>query len=194
VASADVTVSSGADQTVTIPMAAVLQPGQDYRIGFFIEAGGSGGSADLVSAEGYPYWEDQGLFRMNGGYSIGADAFPANVNAYVPLTELEVAREWTEGDANLDGCVDGLDYNNWSLHYLGSGGWRGGDFNFDGIADGMDYNLWSLHYGHGWRESAAIPEPGCAALLLLGVVALGRPRRRAPREGPGAPRRAGPPC
>jgi len=72
-----------------------------------------------------------------------------------------------DGDANLDGVVDGLDYNAWSLHYNQPGGWTGGDFNGSGFVDGLDYNLWSLNYGCP-RAGEPVPEPASAALLILG--------------------------
>ena len=44
------------------------------------------------------------------------------------------------GDANLDGCVDGLDYVTWSSNY-GQGGmaWKDADYNGDTVVDGLDY-------------------------------------------------------
>jgi hypothetical protein len=80
------------------------------------------------------------------------------------------------GDANLDGCVDGLDYNVWSLHYQSSTDWCEGDFNDDRTADGLDYNVWSLSYLSGC-EAAAAPEPASAALLILGLWVVGRRRQ-----------------
>jgi hypothetical protein len=89
------------------------------------------------------------------------------------------------GDANRDAVVDGLDYNDWSLHYLLPGGWEEGDYNGDGVADGLDYNLWSLNYGYGAAPGegrGAIPEPFTLALLGLGAVAALK-SRRASRPG-----------
>ena len=82
------------------------------------------------------------------------------------------------GDANLDGCVDGLDYSHWSLHYLAAGGWREGDFNADAFTDGLDYNAWSLNYQAGC-DVAAVPEPACALLILLVSPAILRRRAAA---------------
>jgi hypothetical protein len=46
------------------------------------------------------------------------------------------------GDANLDGVVNGADYqqidNGFGMHKTG---WANGDFNYDGVVDGSDYSL-----------------------------------------------------
>jgi hypothetical protein len=94
------------------------------------------------------------------------------------------------GDANGDGCVDGLDYNTWSGHYLAcgqpswsDGGWTVGNFNEDDCVDGLDYNVWSRNYQAGCGGAGAVPEPGAAALVILGfwVAARGwRGRRSGP--------------
>lgn len=88
-------------------------------------------------------------------------------------------RQLFGGDANLDGRVDGLDYNAWSLHYLGSAGWCEGDFNDDLTADGLDYNIWSLNYQMGSGAAGQVPEPCCGLLLVAGVCAVRRRRRGA---------------
>ncbi|KPK78886.1 MAG: hypothetical protein AMJ81_14610, partial [Phycisphaerae bacterium SM23_33] len=99
------------------------------------------------------------------------------------------------GDANWDGCVDGLDYNIWSLNYLDQpvpewfdGGWMYGNFNSDHITDGLDYNAWSLNYQTGCAGAGA-SVPGPATLCLLGVGAgllLARRRGLRRRMQPGS--------
>ena len=86
--------------------------------------------------------------------------------------------EAPDGDANFDGCVDGLDYNQWSLHYLQAGGWGDGNFNGDGTIDGLDHNTWSLNYLSGC-EGAGVPEPVCLAFFAAGGLLVLRRRRRA---------------
>ena len=79
------------------------------------------------------------------------------------------------GDTQPDGCVDGLDYNQWSVNYLAqpvpawsAGGWSVGNFNEDDVVDGLDYNIWSIHYLEGCA-GAEVPEPACVVLILSGA-------------------------
>ncbi len=56
------------------------------------------------------------------------------------------------GDANGDGVVNEIDYQNyWLTHYnpsiIQSGGRSIGDFNFDLKVDGLDYVIWLNNYG-----------------------------------------------
>ncbi len=47
------------------------------------------------------------------------------------------------GDANLDGSIDGLDFNVWNEHKFQAGlGWASGNFNGDQSVDGRDFNIW----------------------------------------------------
>src|SRR5205814_886935 len=46
------------------------------------------------------------------------------------------------GDANLDGAVDTVDFNNLASNFSQSGkNWTEGDFNYDGSVDTVDFNL-----------------------------------------------------
>ena len=85
------------------------------------------------------------------------------------------------GDANLDDCVDGLDYVVWSNNYspgvLGKG-WLQGDFNGDGTVDGLDYVAWSNNYQMGCPVvPTAVPEPASALVLTLGLFFIRRRSR-----------------
>ena len=82
------------------------------------------------------------------------------------------------GDANEDGCVDGLDYVSWSNNYNQAGGWTEGDFNQDNLVDGLDYVVWSNNYEAGVCTPGMVPEPATMALLAMGALALAKRRRR----------------
>jgi len=107
---------------------------------------------------------------LHGSGTVARDGADYPVDVDVSLPEF--------GDANLDGCVDGLDYNTWSLHYLEAAGWTEGDYNGDAIADGLDYNVWSLNYQVGCA-GAAVPEPATLGLFAAGALLVLRRRRRA---------------
>jgi hypothetical protein len=78
-----------------------------------------------------------------------------------------------EGDANLDGFVDGTDFNTWNAHkFLSVAAWCSGDFSADGFVDGSDFNLWNSHKFTSSGSATAVPEPMAAALLLSGCAFL----------------------
>jgi hypothetical protein len=48
------------------------------------------------------------------------------------------------GDANVDGVVDGFDFNIWNANSFRTDAlWAHGDFNADGLVDGSDFNIWN---------------------------------------------------
>jgi hypothetical protein len=63
------------------------------------------------------------------------------------------------GDANLDGHVDGSDFNAWNQNRLQgcNKSWPDGDFTGDGVTDGSDFNLWYAN------RFAGNPAPAAAA-------------------------------
>jgi hypothetical protein len=93
-----------------------------------------------------------------------------NADHVIAFTLSEAA---TPGDYNGDGKVDAADYVIWRK--------RPGDFGGD--PDG--YNAWRNHYGSpgpgagGGSGLAAVPEPGSAVLLIVGLAALCGYRRTA---------------
>ncbi len=84
------------------------------------------------------------------------------------------------GDANLDDCVDGLDYVAWSNNYHTGTEWGEGDFVDDDSIDGLDYVIWSNNYEGSCPAAPSVPEPGSGLLAALAALALIR-RRRAGR-------------
>jgi hypothetical protein len=108
------------------------------------------------------------------------------------------------GDADLNGTINGADYQQIDLGF-GSGGmltgWSNGDFNYDGVINGADYALIDNTFNQlaansgltnplavvagssnliaSPAASSAVPEP--TTLGLLGIAAcslIGRRRRR----------------
>ena len=107
-----------------------------------------------------------------GLVGIPGPAIGANVDA------LEMMHP---GDANLDYCVDGLDYVIWSNNFLPVGAatdWLRGDFTGDGLTDGLDYVVWSNNFFSGCPAvPTAVPEPASALVLTLGVFFIRRRSR-----------------
>jgi hypothetical protein len=63
------------------------------------------------------------------------------------------------GDANLDGMVDGGDFNIWNSNkFTFTTDWTRGDFNVDGMVDGSDFNIWNSHKFTSFLRPA--PSPG----------------------------------
>jgi hypothetical protein len=103
----------------------------------------------------------------------------------VDATSILVRYTWW-GDVNLDGVVDGNDYDVIDNAFVfGDGGrgygWWTGDFNGDGAVDGNDYdridNAFVFGGGPMGGAPAAVPEPATLALLAV-AAGLARWRRR----------------
>ncbi len=74
-----------------------------------------------------------------------------------------------DGDADRDGKVDGTDFLTWQRNLGKSGDWSDGDFNGNGLVDSADLALWESQFGNSPQPAtAAVPEPSCLALCLLG--------------------------
>ena len=71
------------------------------------------------------------------------------------------------GDANLDGVVDGSDFNIWnSSKFESTGKWSRGDLNADGVTDASDFNIWNSNR----FRSSVVPEPEQHGLLAFLVI------------------------
>ncbi len=86
-----------------------------------------------------------------------------------------------DGDANLDGTVDGNDLNiilgNWGQSGA-SMTWAAGDFNGDDVIDGNDLNMLLGEWGWTAPSAPAAPVPEPISLLLVLGGALGLVRRK----------------
>ena len=93
-ASANVNVSSGADQSVSIPISSLLYGGSTYRLGFFIDVGSNGGAADLFDPNppGYsvtPYTDSTGTVQVTGAFADPNDVYPTTSNTSMPYMTME---------------------------------------------------------------------------------------------------------
>ena len=125
-------------------------------------------------------WQNAHLEGADWYNCFSAHSQPLNANqkayaAWALLSHIVAV----PGDANLDGCVDGLDYTIWSNHYrMANMDWGDGDFSRDTVVDGLDYILWSNNYEQGCPGLPnSVPEPATLSLLALGALALIRRMR-----------------
>jgi hypothetical protein len=147
-----------------------------------IQDGSVSGSTQGIASEnfntGANYPADQGFYRIGW-----------NNNS---VTNTAILRETWEGDANLDGQVNGFDYANWLAEYTSHtpapAAWNNGDFNGDGLVNGFDYGNWLAAYtansGAGLPNLGVtspfaktggvspVPEPSTLALCLAGAIGL----------------------
>src|SRR6185436_1481900 len=66
------------------------------------------------------------------------------------------------GDANLDGFVNGLDFNALAINFGGSGKqWVQADFNYDGLTNSMDFNAIAMNFNF------ALPAPAAEMIAPL---------------------------
>jgi hypothetical protein len=132
------------------------------------------------------------------GYADGGDGVVAGLSS----GQIEVMYTLL-GDANLDGLVNGSDFNILAANFNQSiTGWDQGDFNYDGAVNAADFNELAANFNQGVSGAASagdvaaldafaaanglslpissVPEPGIAGTGLgLACLLLGRKRREA---------------
>jgi hypothetical protein len=123
----------------------------------------------------------------------GNDRFDLNGDGLLDLSDRDAwlsqagnangfASPYRLGDANLDGFVDGSDFNIWNgSKFTASLNWDDGNFNGDGFVDGSDFNLWNGNKFTASEGGPPVPEPACGLPLLLLALA-GTAFRRCTRE------------
>ena len=99
-------------------------------------------------------------------------------------TSAVLLRATVNGDANLDGVVNSLDFMSLANNFGQSGQyWNNGDFNGDGVVNALDFNVLASHFGQTMSTPALgqlVPEPSVFAMLGIAsaFVARRRPRKR----------------
>lgn len=91
--------------------------------------------------------------------------------------DLANLRDWlVEGDADLDGIVDGSDFLAWQRNVATVTGAdrRQGDLTGEGAVNGLDLAEWKQEFGTTTVTAAAVPEPQAWALAAMAVAALWR--------------------
>src|SRR5262249_15700616 len=87
------------------------------------------------------------------------------------------------GDYNHNGVVDAADFAVWRNTLGQSGTGLDADGNGNGTIESGDYNVWRAHFGktggRGAGARTAAPEPAAWVLVTIGIVTIGRRRRRA---------------
>jgi hypothetical protein len=103
--------------------------------------------------------------------SLAGDANLASGNPYLP------------GDANLDGSVDGSDFNIWNSNkFTAVAAWCNGDFSADGSVDGSDFNIWNSNKFTSSDGVSVVPEPLMAGWLTCWGLLAATCRFKASRE------------
>lgn len=77
---------------------------------------------------------------------------------------------YREGDADLNGVVDGEDFLDWNAHkFTNTLRWDQGDFNGDGVADGSDFLLWNSSKFQA-SDTAVVAEPSGSLVLIVTLL------------------------
>jgi hypothetical protein len=85
---------------------------------------------------------------------------------------------YLDGDANLDGVVDGLDFIEWNNRkFTSTPAWCSGDFNADGVVDGLDFILWNDNKFTSVDHLLSVPEPHALCLVVCSLLGLSAHRR-----------------
>ena len=173
-------------------------------------------AAYLISGYNHGSWNGPGINSSaaatnnsipgNSLYGLGyADSADPGNPAGLPANTIEVMYTLL-GDANLDGKVNGTDFNLLAANFNQSGrSWDEGDFNYDGNVNGTDFVLMAANFNQFASQSAVsaadwtalqdfaaangislanVPEPASAGLIAMTGLGILCRRRRSSRSNP----------
>jgi len=150
---------------------------QGYNGGLWTGAGITSSAAAALAASAHKTALGYGEVAQ-----IGAGTFTATDLSTVLI------RYVYAGDANLDGTVDTVDFNNLASNFSGTNRiWSQADFDYNQTVDTVDFNLLASNFSlvlpasdaiSGDFASAAVPEPASAALIAIGFGTVAIRRRR----------------
>ncbi|HEY6565137.1 MAG TPA: cohesin domain-containing protein, partial [Pirellulaceae bacterium] len=131
-------------------------------------AGGTNPTAFDLDGDNLVNLADQSLWLAEAGA-----ANLMSMNAYIL------------GDANLDGVVDGSDFNVWNMHkFTVNSAWCDGNFNGDAVIDGGDFNVWNMNkFTSALRPSGIHASTPTAADLETQVIHVGNQAPLEPMAG-----------
>jgi|GEM_PF-6502806 len=96
----DTTIYNIYNGSVRIPFNYALIAGETYRIGFYCGGPASDNTGFMFQPTAFPYIENKNLLRINQAYATSADAFPQNMNIFVPPVSMEYDTSSTTGLLN----------------------------------------------------------------------------------------------
>jgi len=163
----------------------------------YIKSGYDGGGWDGIgiNSSAAIWWTDD--LRYGVGYADGKDGVVSGLTS----GQIEVAYTLL-GDANLDGLVNGSDFNILAANFNQSiTGWDQGDFNYDGLVNAADFNELAANFNQGVSgadvsagdvaaldafavanglsvPTSSVPEPASAVMMVMAGLGILSRRRR----------------
>ena len=117
----------------------------------------------IASGHAAGAWNGSGIIsstaQSNPSYGLGyADSADAGNPANLPSGQIEILYTLL-GDANLDGKVNGTDFNLMASNFnqAVTNGWDRGDFNYDGAVNGSDFVLMANNFNQAAQIAAVAP-------------------------------------